>query len=85
LELPSNDEADKGEDGDKPDKGKGKEQSSAMNKEVPKLGRTGAKPGKSKPATRPAKESKRKCKADEFADIAEAEELTRQQQLELAR
>ena len=87
-ELPSNDEADGGEDGEdggKPDKGKGKEQGSMMNKEVPKLGRTGAKPGKSKPATRPAKENKKKRKADEFADIAEAEELTRQWQLELAR
>jgi hypothetical protein len=75
---PSNNEADEGEgdeDGGKPNKGKGKEKGY---KEVPKLSRTGAKPGKSKPATRPAKENKRKCKADEFADIAEAEELTRQ-------
>jgi hypothetical protein len=84
-ELPSDDEADEGEDGGKPDKGKGKEKGSTMNGEVPKLGRTGAMPGKSKPATRPAKENKKKRKADEFADIAEAEELTRQRQLELAR
>jgi len=56
-----------------------------MNKEVPKLGHTGAMPGKSKPATRPAKENKKKRKADEFADITEAEELTRQCQLERAR
>ncbi|KIM78692.1 hypothetical protein PILCRDRAFT_10917 [Piloderma croceum F 1598] len=87
-ELPSDDEADEGEDGEdagKPDKGKGKEKGSTMNREVPKLGRTGAMPGKSKPATRPAKENKKKRKADEFADIAEAEESTRQHQLELAR
>ncbi|KIM82048.1 hypothetical protein PILCRDRAFT_8279 [Piloderma croceum F 1598] len=87
-ELPSDDEADEGEDGEdggKPDKGKGKEKGFTMNGEVPKLGRTGAMPGKSKLATRPAKENKKKRKADEFADIAEAEELTRQRQLELAR
>ncbi|KIM77328.1 hypothetical protein PILCRDRAFT_12146 [Piloderma croceum F 1598] len=87
-ELPSNDEADEGEDGEdggKPDKGKGKEKDSMMNKEVPKLGHTGAMPGKSKPATWPAKKNKKKHKADEFADITEAEELTRQHQLELAR
>jgi len=87
-ELPSNNEADEGEDGEdggKPEKGKGKEKGSMMNKEIPKLGRTGAMPGKSKLATQPAKENKKKRKADEFADIAEAEELTRQRQLELAR
>ncbi|KIM72023.1 hypothetical protein PILCRDRAFT_16506 [Piloderma croceum F 1598] len=87
-ELPSDDEADEGEDGEdggKPNKGKGKEKGSTMNGEVPKLGRTGTMPGKSKLATRPAKENKKKRKADEFADIAEAEELTRQRQLELAR
>jgi hypothetical protein len=87
-ELPSNDEADEREDGEedgKPDSDKGKKKCSMMNKEVSKLGRTGAMPGKSKPATRPAKETKKKRKADEFADIAEAEELTRQRQLELAR
>ena len=87
-ELPSNDEADEGEngeDGGKLNKGKGKEKGSMMNEEVPKLGRTGAMPGESKSATQPAKENKKKRKADESADIAEAEELTRQRQLELAR
>ncbi|KIM92142.1 hypothetical protein PILCRDRAFT_249 [Piloderma croceum F 1598] len=87
-ELLSNDEADEGEDGEdggKPDKGKGKEKGSIMNKEVPKLGCTSAMPGKSKLATWPAKENKKKHKADEFADITEAEELTKQHQLELAR
>jgi hypothetical protein len=67
------------EDGGKPEK------AVMANKEVSKLGRTGAKPGNSRPATRPVKENKRKRKIDKFTDIAEAEELTRQRQLELAK
>jgi hypothetical protein len=41
-------------------------------------------PGNSKPAMRPTKDNK-KPKADEFADIVEAEEVTRQKQLDLAK
>jgi len=56
-----------------------------VNKEVSKLGWTGAEPGNSRLATQQVKENKRKCKVDKFTDIAEAEELTRQRQVELAK
>ena len=83
-ELQSDDGGDESEDSEL-DKRKGKETDGMANKEVAKLGRTGAKPGNSRPTARPVKEKPKKRKADEFANIAEAEELTRQKQLELAR
>jgi hypothetical protein len=48
-------------------------------------GKTAAHPGTSKPATRAPKENKKKRKLEEFAEIASAEELTRQKELDLAR
>lgn len=48
------------------------------------IGRTSAKPGNSRPAERPTKE-KTKRKADDFAGIAEAEEVTKQTQLDVQR
>jgi len=47
-------------------------------------GKTAARPGTSKPATRAPKESK-KWKLEEFAEIASTEELMRQKELYLAR
>jgi len=85
TELQSDDRGEESEDSDKLDKRKGKEMDGMANKEVAKLGRTGAKPGNSRPTARPVKEKTKKRKANEFTDIAEAEELTQQRQLELAR
>jgi hypothetical protein len=48
-------------------------------------GKTAARPGTSKPVTRAPKESKKKRKLEEFVEIASAEELTRQKELDLAR
>jgi len=79
--LPSGDDEGGSEDGG----GLGPDNRPGKNNKVAKLGRTGAKPGSSRPVTRPVKENKRKRKADDFSDIAEAEELTRQRQLELAK
>jgi hypothetical protein len=72
------------EDSGKPDRCN-KGQDDTANKQVAKLGRTGTKLGNSRPATRrPVKENKKR-KVDKFADIAEAEQLTRRRQLELAK
>ena len=48
-------------------------------------GKTAARPGTSKLVTRAPKETKKKRKLEEFAEIASAEELTRQKKLDLAR
>jgi len=48
-------------------------------------GKTAACPGTSKPATRAPKENKKKWKLEEFVEIASAEELMRQKELDLAR
>jgi hypothetical protein len=79
--LPSGDDEGGSEDGG----GLGPDNRPGKNNKVAKLGRTGAKPGSSRPATRPVKENQRKRKVDDFSNIAEAEELTRQRQLELAK
>lgn len=53
---------------------------------TPAAAKTGARPGISKPATRTPKEtSKKKRKADMFADLAGAEEVTRQKELDVAK
>lgn len=44
--------------------------------EVAKIGHTDAKPGSSRLTTWPVKEKPKKHEANEFADIAGAEELT---------
>jgi len=62
----------------------GKDKAGTSSKEAAKLGRTGARPGSSRPATRPTKENKKKRKV-EFADVVEAEEVTRQKGLDLAK
>lgn len=62
------------------DKGKDKAKDATP---VASLGRTSAKPGNSRPAERPTKSSTKKRKADEFATIAEAEEITKQSQLDV--
>jgi hypothetical protein len=75
------------DEGDRSDDGrqtKGKDGAGASSKEA-KLGRTGARPGSSRPATWPTKENKKKRKVDVFADVAEAEEVTRQKELDLAK
>jgi hypothetical protein len=48
-------------------------------------GKTAARPGKSKPAGRAPKEQKKKRKLEDFAEVAEAEEVTRQKELEFAK
>jgi hypothetical protein len=61
IELLSDDEEGGGsKDGGKPSKRQVKEKAAMAFKEVAKLSRTGAKPGNSRPATRPVKENKRK-------------------------
>ena len=46
-------------------------------------GRTGAKPGISRPVSRAPKNTTKKQKRDEIAEIAQAEEVTRQKELDL--
>lgn len=48
-------------------------------------GKTPACPGTSKHTTRVPKVTKKKCKLDEFVEIAGAEEVTRQKGLDLAK
>lgn len=48
-------------------------------------GKTAAHPGTSMPATKAPKENKKKPKLEEFAEIASAEELIRQKELDLAK
>jgi len=48
-------------------------------------GKTAARPGKSKPAGRAPKEQRKKRKLEDFAEVAEAEEVTHQKELELAK
>ena len=48
-------------------------------------GKTATRPGKSKPAGRAPKERRKKRKLEDFAEVAEAEEVTRQKELELAK
>lgn len=61
-------------------------ESGPSNNEAKKsTGKTAARPGSSKPATRTPKENKKKRKMDEFVEIAGAEEVTRQKELDLAR
>ena len=76
-------DSDEGDGSDDGRQTKGKDEAGASRKEA-KLGRTGARPGSSRPATRPTKENKKR-KVDAFADVAEAEEITRQKQLDLAK
>jgi hypothetical protein len=47
--------------------------------------KTAARSGKSKPAGRVPKEQKKKRKLEDFAEVAEAEEVTHQKELELAK
>lgn len=48
---------------------------------VAHLGCTSAKPGNSRPAEQPIKDTTKKCKVNKFAAIAETEEVTKQSQL----
>lgn len=77
------DESDEDECGEKP-KNKRKAQFDKESSERTN-GKTAARPGKSKPASRTLKEQRKKRKFEDFAEVAEAEELTRQKELELAK
>ena len=75
------------DEGDRSDDGyqmKGKNEVGASSKEA-KLGQTGARPGSFQLATQPTKENKKKHKVDVFANVVEAEEVTRQKELDLAK
>ena len=63
---------------------KGKDKAGASSKEA-KLGQTGARLGSSQLATWPTKENKKKHKVDIFTDVVEAEEVTRQKELDFAK
>jgi hypothetical protein len=62
-----------------------KEIAQSDNTSAEQKGKTAARPGKSKPADRGVKEQKKKRKLEDFAEIAEAEEVTRQKELDLAK